>query len=307
MSTTAGTIVMNVTDIVPDPHYDDVGNPTPDADTNFIRAQTLYRWLNDAVRVAAQAIDAGIIDWIALPQRAGQPYYNVPSQFMDLQSGFSNQWPIDKISLLEEDVIWPSTSQAAGQALWGYYRKRADFLQFGLWPVPGTTDPVTTLAGGIGASGADPIALASTLNFLSFGYVQIDNEIINYQQVVGNSLAVISRGSCGTTAASHANGATVQHLGLWLKGKRTAAQITSSTSLVELPDDIVSHVETYLLARCRMSENEHAEGRNLMNDFEKACKALRGDPTRKTNQGQIRAYGEPVIGPLGWNGQVIVP
>jgi hypothetical protein len=150
------------------------------------------------------------------------------------------------------------------------------------------------------ASTTATIQLAATTNFLSFGYLLIDSEIIQYQRVVTGptGVSVITRGACGTTAASHNQNAAVQHLGLWVKGTRTPATISSSTSVVELPPDITMHLEGYLLAAFRQAENEYEEARRLMQDFEKAAAGLRADPTRKENMGQIPAYGESKMGPL---------
>lgn len=293
----AGSIVNNVRDEIPDPIY--VGDvPQPDSNGPLFRASTLYRWLDRAVGVAARLYGAIITDWTAVPQRALQPWYAVDPKFTLLRSAFSNQWPIDTLSLSEDQTIWPSTTQTNAQSLWGFYRKRSDHLEFGLWPTPNKTDPTTTLTNAIGASGVDPILVGSTLNWLSFGYMQIDAEIIQYQFVPnGTSVSVISRGVCGTTQAPHNAGAGVQHLGLWLKGQRIPGSITSSLSVVELPGDLIDPLETYLLGRCRRGENEHDEGRKLMQEFQQACMSIRADPFRKET-GIITPYGERPVGPL---------
>jgi hypothetical protein len=44
-----------------------------------------------------------------------------------------------------------------------------------------------------------------------------------------------------------------------------------------------------------------------MDAFDKKCAELRADPDRKENMGQIRAFGEPRVGPLAWQGQVVRP
>jgi hypothetical protein len=303
MSTLAGTVINNVRDRVPDPVYSGTYPnevPQPDADGGLIRAQTLYRWLDSGVRVLAQAIGASVEDWTALAQTAYQPNYVLPLGFLTIGSGFSNQWPIDTITMVEADAIWPSTPLATSQSLNGYLHKVTDHLEFGLWPVPALTDPATTLALAINASTTAAIQLASTASFLSFGYILIDAEIIQYQQLstAPIGVSVITRGACGTTAAAHLISVPVQHLGLWFKGTRTPATISSSTSVVELPPDITMHLETYVLAAFRRAENEHEEARALMKDFNDACAMLRADPTRKENMGLIGAWGESRMGPL---------
>jgi hypothetical protein len=300
MAFTAGTIVNAVRDMVPDPQYDGSGNPLPDQDGGLFRASSLYRWLDAGVRIMTRALGSVIIDWTAIALTTRQPWYAVNSQFEKIEDGFVNQWPIDSIMLSEGDTIWPSTGPAPGQPLWGFLHKVSDHLEMAFWPVPNNTDPVTTLTAPLAASGVDPIPVASTLNFLSFGYVQIDQEIIAYQQLTTGpaGIGTISRGVCGTTAAAHLNAASVQHLGIWLKGERSPATLSSSTSVIELPLDVVSHLEDYLLARCRFAEQEDAEGARLMKQFHDYCKEIRADPSRKESMGQITPWGSPKTGPI---------
>jgi hypothetical protein len=147
------------------------------------------------------------------------------------------------------------------------------------------------------------------VNFLAFGYVLIDSEILQYQQLTTGptGIGVVSRGLAGTTAAAHTNGATVQHLGLWLKGPRQPAEIVNSQSLVELPGDISPILEKYLMARCRGSEEEYDERKRLMDEFTADCKAIKADPTTKPQSWPLRAFGEATVGPLIWGGTVIRP
>jgi hypothetical protein len=305
MSFTAGTVINAVRDLIPDPSYDANGNPLPDANGGLFRAASLYRWLDTLVRRAARLSGAIIVDWTALQLVATQPWYALDDRFLTISDAFSNQFAIDTITLTEGDVIWPSTSAAASQSLWGYLRRGGNHLEFGLWPVPSVADPATTLVGGITAGAPDPIVLASTAGFLSYGYVKIGTEIIQYQKLVTGpaGIGVLSRGACGTTAAVHNNNDAVTHLGLWCKGARTPALISASTSVIELPPDIIDLLEDALLARCRSSEQEFSEGSRLLQAFDTACKEVRADPMRKENQGQIRAYGDERVGPLyggGW-------
>lgn len=293
MSTTAGTLVNNVRDEIPDP-TPSYGDATQDG--GLIRAATMYRWLDAGVRVAARECGTVIHDWTAIAQVTGTPNYTVDDAFVALSDGFSNLWPIDIITLLEGDTIWPS-GKVQAQSLAGYYHVEADHLEFGLYPAPNLTDPATTLSGNISAS-ATAFAVASVTGFLAYGYIKIGSEIMRYESITGTTLNAVTRGCGGTTAATHTGGDAVQHLGLWLKGKRVPATITSSTSVVELPRDIVMELELYLLARCRRSENEHAEARALLKEFADTCRRIAGDPTRRVQYGRAREYGEPTVGPV---------
>jgi hypothetical protein len=65
-----------------------------------------------------------------------------------------------------------------------------------------------TLSGNITASDTQ-ITLSSVVGLPSTGFIQIDNEIIVYGYISGNTLYNCFRGQDNTTAASHTSGATV--------------------------------------------------------------------------------------------------
>ena len=66
----------------------------------------------------------------------------------------------------------------------------------------------TTLVGGIDANDTT-ITLANAANLPTQGFINIDNETIAYQNIVGNQILNAWRGQNGTTAASHLTGAGV--------------------------------------------------------------------------------------------------
>jgi len=66
----------------------------------------------------------------------------------------------------------------------------------------------TTLVGGISAADTT-ITLASAANLPTQGFINIDNETIGYQNIVGNQIVNAWRGQNGTTAAAHLTSAGV--------------------------------------------------------------------------------------------------
>jgi hypothetical protein len=66
----------------------------------------------------------------------------------------------------------------------------------------------TTIVGGIDADDTT-ITLANAANLPTQGFINIDNETIAYQNIVGNQILNAWRGQNGTTAASHLTGAGV--------------------------------------------------------------------------------------------------
>jgi hypothetical protein len=70
------------------------------------------------------------------------------------------------------------------------------------------TVPQTTLVGGIDADDTT-ITLANAANLPTQGFVNIGNETIAYQNIVGNQILNAWRGQNGTTAAAHLTGVSV--------------------------------------------------------------------------------------------------
>ena len=65
-----------------------------------------------------------------------------------------------------------------------------------------------TLASSLSAT-ATTITLSDTTNLASAGFIQIDNEVIAYGYVSGNTLGFCARGQANTTASGHTSGAAV--------------------------------------------------------------------------------------------------
>jgi len=70
------------------------------------------------------------------------------------------------------------------------------------------TIPQTTLIGGIDADDTT-ITLANAANLPTQGFINIGNETIAYQNIVGNQILNAWRGQNGTTAAAHLTGVSV--------------------------------------------------------------------------------------------------
>ncbi len=66
-----------------------------------------------------------------------------------------------------------------------------------------------TISGGTLTADATTVTLNSTLGLPATGFIKVDNEIIGYGAIVGNTLTSCTRGQDNTTAASHNNGTAV--------------------------------------------------------------------------------------------------
>lgn len=71
------------------------------------------------------------------------------------------------------------------------------------------TIPQTTLAAAITATDQTTITLTNASNLPTQGFINIGNETIGYQNIVGNQILNAWRGQNGTTATTHSNGADV--------------------------------------------------------------------------------------------------
>ncbi len=178
-------------------------------------------------------------------------------------------------------------------------------MEFFVYPTIAASDPTSTLSGSLTASSTS-LSVASVSNFLSFGFVQIDNEILQYQTITGTTLSALLRGCCGTTAASHSSGATVQHLGFWGKGPRMPLEIAATTDIVELPLAWQHLVELYVLQRCARAQQELAGAKEYGAEYSQQMELILGDPSWRASNIQLQSYGVPSLGGLAW-GTTILP
>lgn len=300
--TTASNIINSVRDQIPDPVYDSAGNPLPSADGNLLRSQTLVRWISDAVKIVNQHIGWLIDDWTAWPKVQALNAYQLNRAFLVVTDAFADQYQLQPVP--EGATMFPSTPQQS-QPFWYGVHSRGDGLQLFLWPTEAASDPVTTLSSPIGSTDGS-LQVASVTNFLSYGFLQIENELIGYQSITGTTLSGVTRGVGGTIPATHAAAVSVIHCALWAKGKRTPNDVTAYNSIIELPSAFIYPIELYVLAKARQAENEFAESGRLMKSFHEEIARIWMNPGWKPSQGmQIRPYGEPVLGPLAWGRAIL--
>lgn len=307
MATTAGDIVTRVRDAIPDPVYNAAGVAQPNSDGRMFRASTLYRWLDDGITSLVQRTGWVVEDWYAMSVASGLPFYSVDPKWVNVENAYKDAWRLARVD--EQITIWPQQTGTT-KSLWFSTRRVTDHWEITFFPYPTNSDPTETLAATLNlAVTVATLNGAASTNWLPYGFVQIDDEILYYGQRRNDDevLDPLSRGRCGTSADTHNNGSTVRHLSLWFKGHRLPLAVSTSSSVVEIPPSFVYPLQDYVLARCRNAENEFQESRAKMAEFNSFCETIRQDPGWKENQGhQTLAYGEPVLGPLAF-GRVVVP
>jgi len=94
-------------------------------------------------------------------------------------------------------------------------------IQIWVQRMSGETSPTGTTLDGTITSTATTITVADASNLAGTGFIKLDNEIINYGYITGNTLYNCFRGQQNTTAAAHTTGATVYNpnvpaVTLWL-------------------------------------------------------------------------------------------
>jgi hypothetical protein len=170
------------------------------------------------LRTARRSLNIMFADWA----NRGINMWTIEQGLIDLVPGQNTYaLPVDTIDLLEH-VIRTGANVTATQADLTITRisvstyatlpnklQQARPIQVWIQRYNGQQSPTgLTLNGNINAS-VNQITLNSVVGLPAAGFVKIDNEIINYGYIDGNTLYNCFRGQANTTAASHTTGATV--------------------------------------------------------------------------------------------------
>lgn len=138
---------------------------------------------------------------------AGQISYPIPVDTIDFYDQVTrtgvgqNQVDINLTRVSADDYLTIPTKNATGRPIQVWIDRQS-----------GNVDslPTTTVAAGSPISATDTtITVTSAANLRSQGYINIDNETILYQNILGNQLLNCYRGQNNTTATTHTAGANV--------------------------------------------------------------------------------------------------
>jgi hypothetical protein len=111
----------------------------------------------------------------------------------------SNQTDINLSRISEPTYMTIPNKNTTGRPIQMWYNRQSGGV---------ANIPQTTIVGGIDADDTT-ITLASAANLPTQGFVNIGNETIGYQNIVGNQIVNAWRGQNGTTAAAHLTGVSV--------------------------------------------------------------------------------------------------
>jgi hypothetical protein len=154
---------------------------------------------------ANRGINLWTIEQGEIPLVTGQLTYALPLDTIDLldhvvrQGTGVNQIDINITRISETTYSQIPNKYAQGRPIQVWINRQS-----------GNTNKIstTTLASSVSEDDTT-ITVASAYNMGSAGYIKIDNEIINYTNVVGNVLQNCVRGQANTTAVPHSAGASV--------------------------------------------------------------------------------------------------
>jgi len=164
------------------------------------------------LRTARRSMNLMTIEW----QNRGINMWTMEQGVITLTPGLNTYaLPVDTIDLLEH-VIRTGQNTASTQADLTITRisvstyatipnklQQARPIQVWVQRLSGETNPTSvTLSGSITAT-ATTITLSSVTGLAGSGFIKIDNEIMYYGYLSGNTLGNVFRGQAGTVAATH--------------------------------------------------------------------------------------------------------
>jgi hypothetical protein len=158
---------------------------------------------------ANKGINLWTIEQNQILLNTGQAIYALPNDTIDIldavtrqyNGGNINQSDINLSRISESTYITIPNKNAYGRPVRMWVNRQTGNV---------ASIPQTTVAAGNPISATDTtITLTDASNLPTQGFVNIDNETIAYQNIIGNQILNAWRGQNGTTAASHAAGASV--------------------------------------------------------------------------------------------------
>jgi hypothetical protein len=158
---------------------------------------------------ANKGINLWTIEQNQLVMNTGQAIYPLPVDTIDILDGVTrqynggniNQSDINVSRISESTYITIPNKNAYGRPIQMWVNRQTGNI---------ASVAQATLAVGYPISATDTtITLTDASKLPTQGFVNIDNETIGYQNIIGNQILNAWRGQNGTTAASHAAGASV--------------------------------------------------------------------------------------------------
>jgi len=267
----------------------------PDTD-GLVQALELWKWLDLGLLKMGQ-MTGGILDESGIQTVAGQAEFVLPGAWYE----FTDQWHDGWVVLPERpEFTWLKSTLSGIPGISSVWKNAAQQV-IGLWPQPGLAGTTTVLTANVGLA-TDPFPVLNSQNFLAPGLIQIDNEIISFTSIADSNgdndqIGLLVRGLGGSVPATHSIGATVTQLIYRFRGYRapTIYQPGQSTLILDLPTGWDEILDLYMLAKYKEFEQNRAEAKDLMQDFEAGCIRLRDNKLAPFSVRQI-GWVAPFVG-----------
>lgn len=157
---------------------------------------------------ANRGINLWTVEQGQIVMNTGQAIYPIPVDTIDLLDHVvrtnngqgNNQIDINITRISESTYITIPNKNATGRPIQVWINRQTGTI---------ANTPQTTLAAAITSDTQTTITLSSVANLPTQGFINIGGETIGYQNIVGNQIVNAWRGQNGTTATTHANGASV--------------------------------------------------------------------------------------------------
>jgi hypothetical protein len=240
----------------------------PDTSGDAVSAATMFRWLNDALKLAS-TVCGGLLDYSGIGSVSGQPQYIVPGQWKKISSLWYDGYPLDMDdagNYFRRNAITASVLSSVALSLF------TDRMMFEVWPQPSRTAAQTTLAAPFNIGDTQAVLTSVAGFLLTNGFVKIGNEICSYSGIVGSTLKNLIRALSGTVAASVNTGLPVSELNMFWQGWRMYAPTFapgSSMQSIPVPVGWETMLPMYGLARMKLAEQNVAEYEKLKGMFVK--------------------------------------
>lgn len=246
----------------------------PDTDGEIVSAFEMYRWLNAGLAQLGNAA-GGILDQIGLVASTSQSSFLLLGHWVSIDYVWYNGW----LALPKPQSFFWQQSEISGSPSITTIWQNANSQILGLWPQPQNAgnsvsstllNPMTT--GQLAAN------LVSNVGFVAPGLVQIENEILGFDNTPGSvGLSNMVRGQGGTVAAAHAAGVTVTQCNVRLVGRRFPViyNVGNAGLTLDIPRGWDPLLDLYMLAQYREVQGNVTEAITLMEQFMASAGDLR--------------------------------